>query len=455
MGALSLQREAAISKPEAVKPTPVDPVALANAQGAAATATAQEQQKLNLINTSDPYGSVNYSASDAPGGYTQTTSFSPSQQSLYDAQNATQLGATQIANDQLGRVSTALSQPLSTASLPALQGSAYGGQQQTGFTGNAPAPTRGQQYVGQAQPQFQTTFDQGPALQYGYDSGGPIQNSVQNTDVQRSIGPTDFTADRQAVTDSVWQQALSRLNPQFDQQQTGLDTRLANQGIGINSAAYGNAQDNLGRTQTDARNQGLYSAIQQGAAEQNTLFNQKLNQGIFANNASGQQFSQGLQQGQFANSAQQQANQQNFQANQAYNNTAGQQFGQNQQVAQFGNDASLNQFNMGQSAQNQQFNQGLANAGLSNAARQQGLNEQAYIQNQPINQLTGLLGLGQVQNPTGIGYTPTQVAGTDVIGANALSAQQQQASYQSALQARSAALGGLFSLGSAGLKAFA
>lgn len=425
-----------MSKPKAVAPTPVDPVALANAQGSANTATAQEQQRLNMVNTTDPYGSVSYTASDAPGGYTQNTTLSPQQQAILDAQQSTQLGATNIANDQLGRVSDALSHPLSTSGLPSLQGGV------AGFNPNG---------QGQAQPQLQTSFSQGPALQMGYDNGGQIQQGIGNTDVQRQVGPTDFTADRQAVTDSVWQQANSRLNPEFGQQQTGLDTRLANQGIGLNSAAYGNAQDNLGRTQNDARNQALYSAIQQGAAEQNTLFNQKLNQGVFANNAAGQEFQQGLQQGNFANAAQQQGNQQNLQANQAYNANVGQQFGQNQQVAQFGNDASLNQFNMGQSAQNQQFNQGLANAGLSNAARQQGLNEQAYIQNQPINQLSGLLSLGQVQSPTGVGYTPTQVAGTDVIGANSLAASQQQAQYQSQLQARSAALNGLFSLGSAGL----
>lgn len=466
-----------MSKPKAIAPTPVDPVALAQAQGQANIASAESQQKLNMVGTTDPYGSVSWEADpNSPGGYRQVSSFSPGQQQLYDSQLNTQIGATNIANDQLGRVSNALSQPLSTAGLPALVGSAYGSQQGYGgypqqgsmdpssgspnifgTFGAAPvqqaasAPQAPATQAAQPIPQLQTSFDPGPAPQMTYDSGGPIQRSIQNYDVQRSIGPTDFTKDREVVTDSVWNQALSRLNPQFGQQQTGLDTRLANQGIGINSAAYGNAQDTLGRTQNDARNQAAYSAVQQGALEQERLFNQSLNQGIFANNATGQQFNQGLQQGQFANSAQQQQNTQNLQANQAYNANAGQQFGQNQSLAQFGNDATLNQFNMGQSAQNQQFNQGLANAGLSNAARQQGLNEQAYIQNQPINQLSGLLSLGQVQSPTGVGYTPTQVANTDVIGAQGLATSQQQAAYQSQLQARSAALNGLFSLGSAGL----
>ena len=64
------------------------------------------------------------------------------------------------------------------------------------------------------------------------------------------------------------------------------------------------------------------------------------------------------------------------------------------------------------------------------------------------------MGSTQVQSPTGIAYTPSSVAPTDVTGAYALSQQAQQAQYQAKLQNQQANMGGLFSLGSAALMAF-
>lgn len=91
---------------------------------------------------------------------------------------------------------------------------------------------------------------------------------------------------------------------------------------------------------------------------------------------------------------------------------------------------------------------------FNNTARQQGLTERAYQQNEPINQLSALLNGGQVSAPQGIAYTPTSVGQTDVLGANALSLNQQNQNYQNSSANRNALLGGLFSLGSAGLGTF-
>lgn len=108
-------------------------------------------------------------------------------------------------------------------------------------------------------------------------------------------------------------------------------------------------------------------------------------------------------------------------------------------------------------AQNAALQQGLqsgiAGGTFNNEARNQGLQERAYVQNQPLNQLGALLGTGQVGQPQGVGYTPTSVGQTDVLGANALSLNQQNQNYQTASGNRNALLGGLFSLGSAGIGA--
>lgn len=54
---------------------------------------------------------------------------------------------------------------------------------------------------------------------------------------------------RRATADAIY----ARMNPQFDRDLAALETRLANQGIGIGSEAYGAAMDDFNRSRTDAR----------------------------------------------------------------------------------------------------------------------------------------------------------------------------------------------------------
>ena len=104
-------------------------------------------------------------------------------------------------------------------------------------------------------------------------------------------------------------------------------------------------------------------------------------------------------------------------------------------------------------ARDQALQQGIAGGTFGNQARTQGLQERAYVQNQPLNQLSALLGMGQVGMPQGVQYTPTAVGQTDVIGANALSLNQQNQNYQARMNQGSGLMGGLFSLGSAAIGA--
>lgn len=110
-----------MGKPRA--PAPPDPVQLANAQSGANTATAREQQRLNMVNSTGPSGTVNYVADpSAPGGYRQVTTLNAGEQQAYDQQNNIYNQALQTAGDQIGRVNTALGQGLNTEGLPDLQG---------------------------------------------------------------------------------------------------------------------------------------------------------------------------------------------------------------------------------------------------------------------------------------------------------------------------------------------
>lgn len=366
-------------------PTPPDPTVVANAQSAANLATAAGQRDLNMINTTGPTGSVKYDVDPhAPGGYSQNTTLSGPEQLSYDLTKSAQNSALGVANDQIGRVGDALATPFNYDGLPALQGSVTPGK-------------------------AQTSFGQSPSIQQSFAGGG---------DIQKHMGPTDFTQDRRDVTQSVLDQYTSRLNPQWSDRERALETKLANQGVGANSAAYGNSRDQFSRDRNDAYNQANYTAVQAGANEQNTLFNQALQQGNFANNAQAQQFGQNEAQANFYNQAQNQ---------------------------QFGQDLTRGQFHNAGTAQN--LNQDIAAGQFQNTARQQGGQERAFTQDHALNQFNSLMSSGQVGSPQGIQYTPSSVAPTDVLGAYALNTQQQNANYQAAMQSQQSGLGGLFSLG--------
>jgi hypothetical protein len=84
--------------------------------------------------------------------------------------------------------------------------------------------------------------------------------------------PTADSAARQQAIDAIYRQYASRLDPQFQQSQTALETRLANQGIGVGSGAYNKAMESFGRTRNDAYQSAQNQAISGGGAEQSRLF---------------------------------------------------------------------------------------------------------------------------------------------------------------------------------------
>lgn len=102
-------------------------------------------------------------------------------------------------------------------------------------------------------------------------------------------------------------------------------------------------------------------------------------------------------------------------------------------------------------AQGQAFAQGLNNAQLNNATQQTAGQENAYAQQLPINEFDALMSSGQVALPQAGQYTPSQAGMTDVTGAYALNAQQQQQAYQDQMQNYGSSLGGLFNLGTAAI----
>lgn len=401
-------------------PTPPpapDPTAVANAQSQANIASAQAQQKMNMVNTSGPYGTVTYGSDpNAPSGYSQTTTLNPQEQQILDSGNKAQIGALGVANDQIGRVASALDKGLDPSGV------------QTTFNQGGP---------------LQSSYAPGGQIQSSYDPGGTIKSQFQHgQQVQGQVGPQDLTGAYQAAANASYNQAASRLDPQWDLQQKQLQTQLANQGLSQDSDAYKNALDQFQRQKTDAYNQANYSSQGQGLNAENTIYNQALSQGQFANQAAGQEYTQNLGAAQFSNQAQAQYNQEMANLAQFANSAQAQRNAQNQQAAQFNNTTAAQQY-----AQNQ----GAAQFG--NQANAQQFQQNAYSQSLPINEFNSLMSSGQVGMPTGINYTPSSVNPTDVLGAYALNSQVQNQNYQAQMQNQASGMGGLFNLGAAALMA--
>lgn len=81
---------------------------------------------------------------------------------------------------------------------------------------------------------------------------------------------------------------MARLQPQFERDQNALNTQLANQGIGIGTEAWQNAQDQLGRNKNDAMIQAGLQGINTGYNARNQAMQEaafRQNQPINALNA--------------------------------------------------------------------------------------------------------------------------------------------------------------------------
>lgn len=104
-----------MGKPSA--PAPMDPVATANAQTTSNRETAISQAGLNAMNQYGPQGKVEYTQNgtwaDGTPRFTQTTSLSPDQQTIFDTGLKTQQNLANTAKTQSARLDTLLSTPFS------------------------------------------------------------------------------------------------------------------------------------------------------------------------------------------------------------------------------------------------------------------------------------------------------------------------------------------------------
>lgn len=237
------------------------------------------------------------------------------------------------------------------------------------------------------------------------------------------------------VGDTLYRQATRYMDPQFQQQEEALRTRLVNQGLPADSAAFNDEMRRFNATKQQAYADARDRAMLASGQEQSRQF------GLGA-----QQFAQGMSRG-----------------DQAFGQGAnlfgmglagqGQQFGQEAQRfgmgltgqgQQFGQEAE--RFRLGLGAQGQQYGQQAQTYGMSAAERQRALQEQAYMRQLPLNELNALRTGAQVNMPQFQPYSTANVQPAPIMqGAQAQG--QSDINRYNAEQAQGGAFtSGLFSL---------
>jgi len=214
-------------------------------------------------------------------------------------------------NTPLGTGQLPQGQTQSASAIPGTSGSDYLNQagQMLNQQGNAWYTQN--QSPGMGGEGYQRSFDTGPAVDTGrVDAAGmPVQSVGQAQPYMKSM------------EDAYYQKGASRLDPQYQQRQQGLESQLSAMGLTRGSEAWANEMDRMGRDRNDA-----YSGLTRESI---------LNSGAEAQRAQGMDIASGN----FANQAAQQDYANKLRSQEAYNAAQGQNFGQNQAVAQFGNQA--------------------------------------------------------------------------------------------------------------------
>lgn len=114
--------------------------------------------------------------------------------------------------------------------------------------------------------------------------GNQMSSQLGNRpDYVYSVDGSDAAARR--VENAVYQNAADKLSSQFDSRRRQLETRLQNQGLSTDSAAYQSAMNNLEQQQNDAYTQAAYQSIQQGQNAFTNSLNNQIAAGNFQNSA--------------------------------------------------------------------------------------------------------------------------------------------------------------------------
>jgi hypothetical protein len=361
----------------------------------------------NRANQFTPYGSSTWQRGATDNDpWTQTTSLSPEGQRLFDLENQLNQKYGETANLGFDKVRGLFENPvIDTSGMPSLRGidmskvSGIRGLNADGLQNIRGLSTEGLQNI-----------------------RGLTLDGLPST----ALAPGQIAQDA----------LLSRINPSLMADEESLRSRLANQGIGLGSAAYGREMGLQGQRATDLRLQ---------AAAQGIGIDQAARQQALGERQALSQFDMGL-------------NAQQFGQRQALG-----QFDMAQRGQQFGERQAMSGFDMGLNAQ--QFGQQEALSNQAARQRAQMMEESYAAQSRPLDLVNALRSGSQVTNPTFGSYAQqATTSGGSTLGVldnmanrglqretNAAELAQSRANAKSA--SRDSTMSGLFSLGGAAITA--
>ncbi len=454
-------------------PTPPSPTQTAGAQTAENIGTATANAYLGNVNQVTPFGSLTYDQTGThtvtgPDGelhevptFTATQTLSPDQQQIANSMTWANQNLAELAGNRAWAMNDYLRQDIDTSTLP--QGGSADNLVDRAQRQTVGAPERAMHQINDAgniqrgtswHTQGLNDSVDGQQMQTGFaDVGGPT----------RSYGG-DYSADRQRVEDAV----MSRVQPQLDRDREALRTQLVNQGIREGSEAYDRAMERADQQSVDARMQ----AVLAGGQEQSRLDDMTARRAGFENSAQAQAYGQAQGRAAFGNQARQDQMSADVMQAGFGNQTAAQRFGQELQGRQFANQAQNQQFTQNAvsrdtanaaAAQNnaadmaaagfnndvigQNMNERMAIEGRRDADRTAALNETFALRNQPINEISALLGTGQLQTPQFVPTASPSIPTTNTAGLTMDAYNQQMQAYQTQNANRQSMLGGLLGLG--------
>lgn len=330
------------------KPSAPDPTATAKAQTDSNKDTAVANANINRVDQFSPLGSSTYQVTgtnpDGTPKYAQTTEMSAPIKGIFDSQVANQQHQQDISTTLLNNVASQYSKPVDTSGVTPLTTSA--GAPATATLGN-----------------YATTAG---------DGGGQIQRNLGSM--------SNIPGVIKGAQDAAYANQMAYLKPQFQNDSSDMQSKLAAQGITQGSAAWDRAQSELSRNQTFQQQQAQNSAFGQGLTAGNTAFGMSLSAGQFANSAQEQGYDQAHSNAELTNQA----------ATAATQNS---------------------QFNAAQTQQ-----QGQYDANLNNAAHSQGMTDAFATYNQPLNTYNQLQTGAQATQPAFASVPGANMAPTDVSG---------------------------------------
>lgn len=114
--------------------------------------------------------------------------------------------------------------------------------------------------------------------------------SFSSEDLADRMGDYTFDVEasdlaRQQAQDAVYNQYMERLTPQFERQASDLQTRLANQGLGVGTEAYQRAMSDLQQEQNEATSQAAYQSVLAGQQAYSQDLANQIAAGTFGNQA--------------------------------------------------------------------------------------------------------------------------------------------------------------------------